>query len=131
MYVLDTNTLIYYFKGVGKVADRLLQTPPRDIAIPTIALFELEVGIAKSKNSEKRRKQLDAFLSLITVLPMAIKEAKSAAGIRADIEDKGIPIGAMDILIAGTALANHGVLVTHNTKEFERVDGLSIEDWFL
>jgi len=130
MYVLDTNTLIYYFKGMGDVADKLLQTAPRDVAIPAVVLYELEVGLAKSNDTKKRRKQLDAFLALITVLPMGIEEAKAAANIRAALEAKGTPIGAMDVLIAGTALANQHTLVTHNTKEFERIAGLSLEDWF-
>ncbi len=130
MYVLDTNTLIYYFKGMGNVADKLLQTAPRDIAIPAIVLYELEVGLAKSNDTKKRRKQLDDFIALMTVLPMGIKEAKAAADIRATLETKGTPIGAMDTLIAGTSLANQGVLVTHNMKEFSRVQGLVLEDWF-
>jgi len=130
MYVLDTNTLIYYFKGMGNVAEKLLHTPPRDIAIPSIVLYELEVGIAKSSNSTKRRQQLDDFIALITVLPMNIQEAKAAARIRADLEKDGNPIGAMDTLIAGVALANQGILLTHNSKEFSRVDGLMLEDWF-
>jgi len=130
MYVLDTNTLIYYFKGMGNVADKLLQTAPRDIAIPVVVLYELEVGLAKSNDTKKRRKQLDDFIALITVLPMGIEEAKAAANIRAALEVKGTPIGAIDTLIAGIALANQGVLVTHNTKEFSRVQGLMFEDWF-
>lgn len=130
MYVLDTNTLIYYFKGMGNVADKLLQTAPRDIAIPAVVLYELEVGLAKSNDTKKRRKQLDDFIALITVLPMGIEEAKAAANIRATLEVKGTPIGAMDTLIAGITLANQGVLVTHNTKEFSRVQGLVFEDWF-
>jgi tRNA(fMet)-specific endonuclease VapC len=51
-YVLDTNTLIYFFKGLGKVASRLLATPPNEIGIPTIVIYELEVGIAKSKRKK-------------------------------------------------------------------------------
>ena len=130
MYVLDTNTLIYYFKGMGRVPEKLLQTPPRDIAIPAIVLFELEVGLAKSQEPDKRRKQLETLVNLVTVIPFADKEAKASANIRAILEEKGTPIGAMDVLIAGTALANQHTLVTHNTKEFERVAGLSLEDWF-
>jgi len=130
MYVLDTNTLIYYFKGMGNVAEKLLHTAPRDIAIPSIVLYELEVGLAKSNDSKKRHQQLDDFIALITVLPMGIQEAKTAAKIRADLEKKGTPIGAMDTLIAGVAVANKCTLVTHNSKEFSRVEGLTLADWF-
>ena len=57
-YVLDTNTLIYFFKGQGNVPQRLLATPPTEIGIPAIVLFELEVGFAKSKSPQKRKAQL-------------------------------------------------------------------------
>src|SRR3989339_193338 len=63
MFVLDTNTLIYFFKGMGKVATVLLNTPPQAIAIPTIVLFELELGLAKSNHPDKRSAQLSEFLS--------------------------------------------------------------------
>jgi len=130
MYVLDTNTLIYYFKGMGNVANKLLQYPPRDIAIPSIVLYELEVGLAKSAEPEKRRRQLETLAELVGILPLGVEEAKTAAIIRANLEIAGRPIGPMDTLIAGTALANHGTLVTHNTKEFSRVDGLQMVDWY-
>lgn len=130
MYILDTNTLIYFFKGMGNVPTRLLQTPPRSIGVPTIVLFELEVGIAKSSSPKKRRLQLESLRAVVNVLPLAYEEVKSAAAIRADLENRGEPIGPYDVLIAGTALANRGVLVTHNTREFARIEGLRLEDWY-
>ena len=130
MYVLDTNTLIYYFKGQGNIKSHLLSTPPKDIAIPAIVLYELEVGIAKSNSPEKRTKQLKDMCSVITVIPFAEKEAKTTANIRADLERKGTPIGHYDYLIAGTALSCHGILVTNNTKEFIRVSELKLENWY-
>jgi len=54
MFVLDTNTLIYFFKGMGEVSTRLLQTPPKDIGVPSIVIYELEVGIRKSTSPQKR-----------------------------------------------------------------------------
>lgn len=62
MYVLDTNTLIYFFRGDGRVAERLLATYPADIAVPAVVVYELETGIAKSSDSAKRRGQLDQLL---------------------------------------------------------------------
>ena len=130
MYLLDTNTIIYFFKGLGNVAEILLSKSPKDIAIPAIALYELEVGIAKSNNPKKRKKQLESLVSRITVLPFALKEAGVSATIRAELENQGAPIGPLDNLIAGIALCSNAVLVTHNTKEFGRIGGLTIEDWF-
>src|SRR5271166_719593 len=64
MYLLDTNTLIYFFKGMGRVAERLLSTAPAETAVSAISVYELEVGIAKSDSPGKRRKQLEAFLDV-------------------------------------------------------------------
>ncbi len=130
MYVLDTNTLIYFFKGMGDVADKLLTTPPKEIAIPSVVLYELEYGIAKSNSPEKRQAQLNEFCSVVEVLPFNNKEAHCSALIRASLEKKGTPIGPYDLLIAGTAVANHGILVTNNTKEFDRVPDLKLENWY-
>lgn len=129
-YVLDTNTLIYFFKGMGKVADRLLATPPAEIGIPTIVVYELEVGISKSRSSQKQTAQFREFTALVNILPFGFAEAKFAATIRAKLETKGMPIGPYDILIAATGLANNWTIVTHNKWEFERVAGLKVEDWF-
>ncbi len=130
MYLLDTNILIYFFKGIGNVPDRLLSLSPKYISIAAISLFELEVGIAKSNNPSKRKRQLEVLISRIDVIPFAAKEAKTAAMIRADLESKGTPIGPFDTLIAGTALSKNVTLVTHNTQEFNRVKDLAIEDWY-
>lgn len=129
-YLLDTNTVIYFFKGMGHVADNLLKTAPKDIGIPAVVLYELEVGLGKSKAPAKRRKQLQTLVNLITIIPFDEKEAQSAARIRATLEKLGIPIGPLDNLIAGTALANECILVTHNSKEFKRIKGLKMVDWY-
>ncbi len=130
MYVLDTNTIIYFFKGMGNVGKVLLKNPPSSISIPAVVLYELEVGIAKSVCQEKRITQLEALIAVVKILPFGIDEVRCAASIRANLEQKGTPIGPYDVLIAGTVLSNKGILVTHNTKEFERVEGLQLEDWY-
>lgn len=68
--------------------------------------------------------------SLIEVLQFGVEEARLSALIRAKLERKGTPIGAYDVLIAGTALAHQGILITNNTKEFSRVPKLKIENWY-
>ncbi len=130
MYILDTNTLIYFFKGVGNVASKFLTVPPKEIAIPSIVLFELEYGIAKSSLPKKRQAQLKEICSLVEVLPFEKEEARLSALIRAQLEKNGTPIGPYDVLIAGIALAHRGILVTNNTKEFSRVSKLKTENWY-
>jgi tRNA(fMet)-specific endonuclease VapC len=128
--MLDTNIMIYFFKGIGNVSNRFLATPPNEIAIPTIVIFELEVGIAKSKFPRKRRAQLEELISLVNIIPFNYVEAQSAAKIRAKLEMQGLSIGPYDVLIAATAMTQNSILVTHNTKEFNRIEGLKVEDWY-
>ncbi len=130
MFVLDTNTLVYFFRGEGEVARRLLSMAPAEIAVPTVVAYELETGIAKSKDAEKRRGQLDQLYQVVAVLPFGMVEARAAAVLRARLERDGTPLGPMDTLIAGTALAHRGVLVTRNVREFGRVPGLSVQNWY-
>lgn len=130
MYALDTNTLIFFFKGAGNVAARLLSTPPTNIAIPSVVLFEFETVIAKSSQPETRRCQLGELLDTVTVLPFDRAAASKAAVIRAEREQNGAPIGPLDTLIAGTAVASGCILVTHNSHEFLRVPQLHVVDWY-
>ncbi len=130
MYVLDTNTLIFFFKGIGNISQKLLNNSPKEIGIPAIVLFELEVGIAKSQSAQKRIKQFQEITSLVNILPFSDKEAKMSARIRVQLENRGTPIGPFDLLIAGTALTHQAILVTHNTAEFEQVNKLRIDDWY-
>jgi tRNA(fMet)-specific endonuclease VapC len=115
---------------MGNVSKHLIAIPPKDIGIPAIVLFELEVGIAKSTSPKKRLEQLKSFTTIVNILPFGHNEAKSAASIRINLEQQGMPIGPYDVLIAGVALSNKGILITRNTKEFERVEGIEVEDWY-
>ncbi|NCB13624.1 MAG: type II toxin-antitoxin system VapC family toxin [Erysipelotrichia bacterium] len=130
MYLLDTNTVIYFFKGLGDISKNLFNVSPKDIFIPSIVVYELEVGIAKSNDSQKRQEQLKKLLSQINIINFTQTEAVQSAKIRADLEKKGTPIGSIDILIAGCAKANNLILVTRNTKEFQRVESLQLIDWY-
>lgn len=130
MYVLDTNTLIYFFRGEGKVAQRMFRVPPGRIAVPAVVAYELMVGIAKSEHSARRNKQLAELLEVVVLLPFDLAAAECAAVVRAGLEKSGKGIGPLDTLIAGTALAHDGVLVTRNTREFGRVSGLRLENWY-
>lgn len=130
MYALDTNTLIYFFKGDGNVATELFKRSPSEIGLPAIVLYELEVGIAKSQAPEKRIRLLAELTDLLEIMPFGAGEARAAAQIRAQLARNGATIGPLDLLIAGTALARHAVLVTHNTKEFQRINKLQLEDWY-
>jgi tRNA(fMet)-specific endonuclease VapC len=130
MYVLDTNILIYFFKGMGNVAQNFFSVAPQDIGVPAIVIHEIHYGLLRLSDPEKRRKQFHDFMQVVKPLPFGAKEANTAAEIRAELERKGTPIGPYDFLIAATALTDNHILVTHNTKQFQRVDDLKLTDWY-
>ena len=130
MYVLDTNTIAYYFRGEGRVAEHLLATPPGEVGVPAVAAYELRFGLARLGNVARRIDQLEQFLSTTAILPFDDAVARRAATLRADLERAGQPIGPLDVLIAATALNAAGTLITRNVSEFGRVPGLRVQDWF-
>jgi tRNA(fMet)-specific endonuclease VapC len=100
------------------------------VALPSVVLYELEFGLRRSTHPEGRRRQLEQFVRSVTVLPFEEKAARAAAQIRFELERAGAPIGPVDTLIAGTALAWGATLVTRNTREFGRIRGLRTVDWY-
>lgn len=130
IFALDTNTVIHFFRGAGRVAEHLLEVPPSRVAIPAVVLYELEVGLAKSPTGERRREQLAELAEGSNLLPFGVDEARAAAMVRLALERTGQSIGPLDTLIAGTALAHGATLVTRNLREFTRVEGLAVESWY-
>jgi tRNA(fMet)-specific endonuclease VapC len=127
---LDSSAIIHYFKGAGRVVERLQSTAPYELAIPAVVLYELDVGVARLDNPKRRREALNLLARAVRILAFDEAAAKAAATIRTELERQGRGIGPMDTLIAGTALANSATLVTHNTREFARVRGLRLVDWY-
>ena len=128
MLALDSSAVIHYFKGAGRVVENLQRTAPHELAIPAVVLYELEAGVARLDNPKRRREALNLLARAVRIL--AFDEAAAKAAVRTELERKGRGIGPMDTLIAGTALANSATLVTHNTREFARVRGLRLVDWY-
>jgi tRNA(fMet)-specific endonuclease VapC len=129
-YLLDTNICIYLIKKRPlAVLERFRQHSPKDVAISTITLFELQHGIEKSQYRQRSEDALTKFLLPLNLIKLDRSSAVKAAAIRAQLEKKGIPIGPYDLLIAGLARSLDMILVTNNTKEFERIDGLHLENW--
>ena len=129
-YLLDTCTVSDFVKGQPNVLARIKAISPALIAVSTLTRMEVEYGLAL--NADRARKLapvLQAFFSTISTLPFEVADALAAAAIRAALKTKGQPIGAYDVLIAGTALARGLVVVTSNVGEFQRIGGLQVEDW--
>ncbi|WP_311381506.1 MULTISPECIES: PIN domain-containing protein [Anabaena] len=94
-----------------------------------ITQLELYYGVFRSNQKDKNLQLLQSFLNQFTLIPLDEESAKIAGIIKADLARIGTPIGPYDVEIAAIALANDLILVTHNTREFSRVNGLKIEDW--
>jgi tRNA(fMet)-specific endonuclease VapC len=129
-YLLDTNVCIVYLKGRNfNLKLRLDAVPIEEIAVCSVVKAELCYGAMKSANPERNFALQQAFLNRFVSLPFDDLAATTFGTVRAQLEIRGMPIGAYDLQIAAIALANNLTLVTHNTREFERVDGLQVEDW--
>jgi tRNA(fMet)-specific endonuclease VapC len=127
LILLDTNTVIYYLKGVEAVIARLHASSRHEVAIPSLTVYEIEYG--NRKTGSRRRAIVSALLSAITQVPFDREAAQEAARIRTDLENRGMVIGPIDLLIAGVAVSRGAVLATSNTREFSRVKGLRLIDW--
>lgn len=129
-YMLDTNICIYVIKHKPQEAiRRFLEHDPFDICVSAITYAEMMHGVEKSAAKERNRLACMAFMSAITVLGFNSRAAEEYGRIRAELETQGTPIGPMDMLIAAHAASENLVLVTNNTREFERVKGLMLENW--
>ena len=130
-YLLDTNTCVEYLRlgANSRVAARIATTPVSQIYLCSVVLGEFFFGALRSSNPVKELQRIEAFSQPFCSLPFDDSAAQVYAVIRADLEAKGTRIGSNDSLIAAVSLANRLTLVTHNTKEFSRVTGLSLEDW--
>ena len=129
-YLLDTNTCIYMIKrSPPDVFDRFKTLHVGDVGVSAITCCELQFGVANSSRPDENQLALTEFLS-----PLEVRDFPSAAAIafgkiRAHLQRVGTPIGNYDLLIAAHALYEGFTLVTNNTKEFERVPGLKVENW--
>ena len=129
MKLLDTNVVIHYLKGDPAIVARIHNASRGELAIPAIVVYELEYGTLRAKLGARRRRELEAGLQYIQNVPFDSAAAMAAARIRVELEKRGLTIGPLDLLIAGTAVSRGAALVTNNTAEFSRVPGLRVLDW--
>lgn len=131
-YFLDTNICVYFLKGqYPSVLENIKNTNPNNIKIPSIVKAELLYGAEKSQHKTKNMTSINRFLEPFEIISFDDGCSNIYSKIRATLESKGTVIGPNDYIIAATTLANNGILVTNNTKEFERIKNLKIENWIL
>jgi tRNA(fMet)-specific endonuclease VapC len=129
LYLLDTNIVIAALKGLPRVRQQMERIPLNALRLSAIVLGELEFGAKKSAYSERNRARLAELAQNLPLIGIDTNTVRHYAQIRAVLERQGTPIGANDLWIAAQALATGAVLVTNNTREFERIPGLALENW--
>lgn len=129
-YLLDANACIHLINGTSpRLKDRFRQESPVVIRMSSVVRAELTFGARNSSRAAENLRLIEAFWEPFISLSFDDLCADHYGAIRADLKRQGRLIGANDLLIAATALAHHLTLITHNTREFERVPGLKLEDW--
>lgn len=132
-YLLDTNIVSYFVKGIhpGLHGRMRLAMQAQDIAISAITRAEVRYGQQLMAANDKRRVRIDLLMQDLPVMPWNTAAADMYGEIAALLKRQGTPIGGMDTQIAAHALAEDLILVTHNTRHFEKVPGLKLEDWMV
>lgn len=130
IFLLDTNVCVVYLnQPQSSVAEQLHKYYPQDIAVCSVVKSELFFGAMKSQRPEQTLEKQQRFLTAFHSLPFDDTAALIFGKIRADLQRQGQSIGPYDLQIAAIALAYDLTLVTHNTREFSRIDGLRLADW--
>ena len=130
IYLLDTNIVSYWMRGDERIIDRLKQQSPSDLSLSTITLAEIYYGIEKSPIKKKQRHaKIQRICSLLAIHVFDEPAACEYGRIRYQLERRGTVISERDMQIAAIALANKANLVTHNVREFSRIQALKVEDW--
>ena len=129
-FLIDTDTLIYRLKNVGNVNDNFVRNQNSVMQISVISYGQLIFGAESSSNREKNMKMVQAIKAIFPILNIDQKTMSCFGRIKASLREKGNTADDLDLLIAATAIINNLTLVTHNTKNFENISGLSMTDWF-
>lgn len=129
-FMLDTDTCVFLIrKSPASVLKKLTSLKPGDVGVSVVTLAELEYGVAKSSKQNVNAEALSEFCVPLEIAGFGEKAARSYGEVRAALERAGTPIGSMDMMIGSHALSLGVTLVTHNTREFSRIEGLKLADW--
>jgi len=128
-YLLDTNIVIYTMKNRPQQVRRYFKDHHGRMGISAVTLGELVFGAEHSQQVERNLADIEALAARLEVLPFDESPAYHFGQIRAELYRVGTPIGPYDMMIAGHARACGLTLVTNNVREFERIQGLRIENW--
>lgn len=127
--MLDTNVVIYTIRNRPEEVRRMFTLQQGRICVSTVTLMELIYGAERSTQPHRNLRDVEAFSARLDVLPYDLDAASHTGRIRAELARSGEPIGPYDAMIAGHARSRGLTVVTANTREFERVPGLVVENW--
>jgi tRNA(fMet)-specific endonuclease VapC len=128
-YVLDTDTLIYFLKGQEWVVEHINRTSPDKMSITIINHTELLFGVFNSLHQKQNLEKIQNFLKQFEILPFCEEASHIFAKQKAILKKKGKIIADLDLMIASIVLKNKSILITNNTKHFERISELNMENW--
>jgi tRNA(fMet)-specific endonuclease VapC len=129
-YLLDTNTCVFYLRGKLKLDEIIREKGKENCFISELTVFELRFGAENSDDIAKSNKAVDDFVNGLSIIPI-YSSAKRYAKEKVRLRKIGKPINdEFDLLIGVTAVENKLTLVTDNKKDFERIEGIRIENWF-
>jgi tRNA(fMet)-specific endonuclease VapC len=129
-YLLDTCTISQWVRGNVGVLQRLKIIPPQQIGISTITYMEVEYGLKiNPQRAAKIYPVIHSLLTVVTIIPYTQEDANTTAEIRTILKARGIPIGPYDVMLAGCAKQRGLIIVTDNLAEFQRIEGIVVENW--
>ena len=128
MYLIDTNTCIYYIKGKFDLKKKFEKADPDNCFISEIKLAELKFGVENSEKKEKNQKTLDNFLTGLKIVPI-FHSLDLYAKEKARLRKSGTPIDDFDLLIGVTSITHNLIMVTSDSNHFKRIKGIALEDW--
>jgi tRNA(fMet)-specific endonuclease VapC len=129
-WLLDTNACIHVLNGTSApVIARFRARSPRQLTLCAVVKAELLYGARKSRRVAENIAHLERFFAPLSSLPFDDACATEYGLLRADLADRGTPIGSNDLMIAAIARVHDLTVATNNTDEFARVVGLRVEDW--
>lgn len=127
-YLLDTNICVYFLKGQFNLDTEIEKAGAENCYISEVTIAEFKFGAENSENKEKNRKTVGEFVSKFTIIPI-FTSLDIYAKEKARLRKKGLPLDDFDLLIGATAITNDLTLVSRNISDFERLEGIKIENW--
>lgn len=127
-YLLDTSICVFFLRGKHDIRSRILKVNSDNCYISEVTVAELKYGVECSSSRSVNRAMLEEFLSYVNVIPFA-QGIEAFAEEKSRLRKEGTPVENFDLFIGCTALSSNMILVTDNTRHFERIRNLVIENW--